>query len=620
MLVDAGRGGAGTGARAALARTARHVMLLASSLLALLLTAPRVLAQDGTGGARVSADGSSQGGVAPAATATPSTPSAEVTASAMPSATADASASASAPATEASSAAPPVPASSGSSASAAPTARASDSAGAAGATPEPPAGDHGGGHGAGAEAEESPFVAVKTILGLFALLALAYLGGHPRIRALERRVGVSQVITAGFPFLALGLLASLPSVEILTPSTIQRIEPLLHFGLGWLGFILGFRLDVRLLGMPRAVAAVVAVRTGICLAAIGGGAALVFFTLGGFRIASFSDPLFLRDALILGAAGVVTGQSAPALVRQIGGDAAAEARVRSIVKAEELAAMVGLVFLGAYFRPPDGWQLPATGWLLLTVGLGAVSGLLVYAIMLVDTTARAEYVVLAVGAVDFAAGIAGKLDLSPLVVCFVAGILVQNFPGPYKERLTGTLRTLERPTYLAFLLVVGALWRPRDWHGWLLAAVFIVTRLAGKFLGTTVTRARTLGIGHAERSVLVVSPMGAVAIAIGRHRRRRWGRGERDPRAARHATALRPADARRGGADARDEHAAGAPFRARVGGARGEPGRHAARRERHAGEPGRRDRHAGGHGPRRRAGSPGPAARQGPRGGVTCRS
>ncbi|MBI4953295.1 MAG: hypothetical protein HY908_14785, partial [Myxococcales bacterium] len=400
----------------------------------------------------------------------------------------------------------------------------------AGPAAAPAGGEGGGAHASAAEGPrgdgahapaargrgESSWVAVKTILGLLALLALAYVGAHPKVRKLERTLAVSLVIVAGFPFVALGLVASSPGVGILTPETVRLLEPLVRFGLGWIGFIVGFRLDVRLLGMPREVAAVVAVRTGISLAAIVGAAALLLFSLGGFNFSSFADPVFLRDALILGAAGVVTGQSAPYLVGQAGGDRAAQTRVRAIMRAEELAAIVGLVFLSAYFRPEAGatWQLPRTAWLLLSIGLGAVSGLLVYAIMLVKTSSPAEYVVLTVGAVGFAAGIAGKLELSAVVVCFVAGVLVQNFPGPYKERLANTLRTLERPIYLSFLLLVGALWQPREWQGWVLMPVFVAARLLGKLVGTGLGRARKLGLGAVERRVLVVSPMGALAIAI----------------------------------------------------------------------------------------------------------
>ena len=61
------------------------------------------------------------------------------------------------------------------------------------------------------------------------------------------------MITAGFPFVALGMIASLPSVGILSGAVLDKLRPVLHFGLGWLGFIIGAQLDIRVLDrVPRA--------------------------------------------------------------------------------------------------------------------------------------------------------------------------------------------------------------------------------------------------------------------------------------------------------------------------------------------------------------------------------
>ncbi|MEO6771581.1 MAG: hypothetical protein ABI467_00980, partial [Kofleriaceae bacterium] len=53
----------------------------------------------------------------------------------------------------------------------------------------------------------SSLFAIKVIGGLVALLVLAYLGGNRRVVRFQERLGISGVITAGFPFVALGALA-----------------------------------------------------------------------------------------------------------------------------------------------------------------------------------------------------------------------------------------------------------------------------------------------------------------------------------------------------------------------------------------------------------------------------
>src|SRR6185503_14790788 len=79
------------------------------------------------------------------------------------------------------------------------------------------------------------------------LFVIAYVGGHRRVVKLQERLGVSGIIAAGFPFVALGVIARQPAIGILTGDVLERLQPILHFGLGWLGFIIGAQLDIRLL-------------------------------------------------------------------------------------------------------------------------------------------------------------------------------------------------------------------------------------------------------------------------------------------------------------------------------------------------------------------------------------
>ncbi|HET9988861.1 MAG TPA: hypothetical protein VFQ65_10075, partial [Kofleriaceae bacterium] len=77
----------------------------------------------------------------------------------------------------------------------------------------------------------SSLFAIKVIGGLVALLVLAYLGGNRRVVRFQEQLGITGVITAGFPFVALGALASLPQVGILNHEVLAKLRPILHFGL-----------------------------------------------------------------------------------------------------------------------------------------------------------------------------------------------------------------------------------------------------------------------------------------------------------------------------------------------------------------------------------------------------
>jgi hypothetical protein len=126
-----------------------------------------------------------------------------------------------------------------------------------------------------------------------------------------------------------------------------------------------------------------------------------------------------------------------------------------------------------------------------------------------------EFVVVTLGSISFAAGAAGYLRMSPVVVAFVAALFLANFPGTYKERLGATLRRLERPIYLLSLVTIGALWQVDDWQGWLLMPVFMALRFIGKALATYLAdRQGVLALEPQERDGLSIAPIGPLAIAI----------------------------------------------------------------------------------------------------------
>jgi hypothetical protein len=363
---------------------------------------------------------------------------------------------------------------------------------------------------------ERPEVVIKSILGLLVLLTLAYLGGHPAVVGWEERLGVSQLITAGFPFVILGMLARAPSVGILTDSVLAEISPLLRLGLGWIGLVVGFRFDTRLFqGLPPGTARLVALFTALPFACVVGASGLVLYVLpSDFPVGSFQDPVFIRDALILGTAGAMTARTATRLIQS--GDSASLGVVSRTIRLEELAGIIGLAIVAAFFRPQGAnvtWQIPGTAWLLLTLGLGAATGLLVYAI-LQRRSAGADFLVLTLGSISFAAGAAAYLLLSSVVVAFIAGVLLANFPGAYHDRLREILLRVERPVYLLSLVIVGALWQVDDWRGWLLMPIFAGMRLAGKAAAAKLARPSGLELGAEERDALSLSPIGALSIAI----------------------------------------------------------------------------------------------------------
>ncbi len=324
-------------------------------------------------------------------------------------------------------------------------------------------------------------ILIKTVLGLVLLMALFWAASHPKIQRFQEWLGVRQAITAGFAFVALGLLASHPSVGILSGKVLYDLAPLIHFALGWLGLIIGFQFDVRVLDrLPRGTAFQVALFTLAPFVSVGAVGAVLMLLYG----RPWTDATFLRDALVLATAGAIfasgSGDRPQPRDRLVGEESDERHRLGQL---DEIAAIAGLAVLGSFFRPRwvgFQWNLPGSVWLMITLGVGVFTGLLAFAV-LSGGRRGAQFAALVVGSVAFASGVAGYLMLPPIVVCFIAGAMLVNMPGDHRRRLWDVLTRFERPLYYLFLTLAGALWDVTDWRGWLLVPAFMLSRAMAYF-------------------------------------------------------------------------------------------------------------------------------------------
>ena len=329
--------------------------------------------------------------------------------------------------------------------------------------------------------KNNTWFAIKVIGGLCALMALAYIGGHRKIVRLQERLGIGGVITAGFPFVALGALASHPDIGILNTDVINRLRPILHFGLGWLGFIIGAQLDIRVLDrVPKGTAYLILVEAlgPFGITAAGCGALMIAFGM------DIQDPATWRDMILLGTAAAMT---APRKFRGFANRTWHEGRGVDVLlgQLDEMVGVIGLLFITAYFRDDAAlgtWQLPDTAWVFVSLGLGVAIGVLIFAMIRVPTS-NVEFLAIVLGSIAFASGLAGYLRLSPIAICFIAGVLVTNFPNDQRQSVFKILHHLERPVHLLFLMVAGALWDVTDWRGWALIPLFVAGRVMGKWSG-----------------------------------------------------------------------------------------------------------------------------------------
>jgi hypothetical protein len=359
----------------------------------------------------------------------------------------------------------------------------------------------------------SPDRVARVATGLVAALALAVLAAHPRVKALERRLGVTVLLSAGLPFLVLGALFRLDRVGVLTSDVLADLQPAFEFGLGWIGFVVGMRFDLRRLDLPRELGSVVALNSLLPMAATAIACTLAFSAID---LHAFWQPGFVRDALVLAACAAPSARvSVQFLAGRIGPKAAVAADQITVI--DDVAAIALLGLAACLFRPDAGatrWTLPSSAWVLVSLGLGGILGIVSY-VLIRGAQGPTEELALLLGAVALSAGMAGYLALSAPVVCAVAGALLANLPLRDAEGFRKILGDVERPLYLFFLLVVGASWRPGEWQGWVVAPVFVVARTGGKLLAARLAaRVRKGGLPARGLAAALMpqSPISIVAI------------------------------------------------------------------------------------------------------------
>lgn len=319
----------------------------------------------------------------------------------------------------------------------------------------------------------------RVVIAVSAAMTLAVLGAHPRVIRWERRFGLTVLATSGFPFLLLGVFFR--ELGVLTADVLRDLRPLFEFGLGWVGLTIGTQLDLRRFDrLPPSAAPVIALASllPIVFAAIA-----CSFTLA--WLGAVPGKGLIRDGLILMACAAV---SAPAnLELLLGRWKESMQLVLAVTRIDQLAALAILAVVAIMFRPDRTvtlWHLPRSGWFLMTLGLGAVLGILVY--ILVRNARENERLALLLGGVALSAGMAGYLALAVPVVCAIAGAVLTNFPMREREPILRTLRDVERPLYFLFLFILGASWRPDEWEGWLLGLVFAASRTYGKIVAVRI--------------------------------------------------------------------------------------------------------------------------------------
>ncbi len=345
------------------------------------------------------------------------------------------------------------------------------------------------------------------------VILVALVGARVSFSTEGTPLGPRLLLRTGTPFVAVGFALGPSGLGLLTPEWMEAFTPLLAVGLGWVGFQFGLQLDHDSLGRFP-------LRHHLFALAQGALTLLVFLGVGLAltSVAGLEGPVPL---LLLLAAGCTAAVTTPAGIALVSSTFQVRGPVRDLLLfVGSIDALVGIVALQltyALFRPDTvimGLGPPSQLVFVATaLGVGIVCGIVL--LWLTRSRPAAEELVLyLLGACTFAAGLALQWDLSPLFVAMTMGILVANFSRS-RIRMQVVLSRWEKPVYVTFLLLAGALLRIPTWLVLPITLGYVGLRFLAK-VGSAALLVRPLGLDERipSRVGLGLIPQGGISIAM----------------------------------------------------------------------------------------------------------
>lgn len=353
---------------------------------------------------------------------------------------------------------------------------------------------------------------METLFPTLVLILLALLGARISFSTERSGLGPRLLFRTGAHFVLVGFALGPSGLGLLTSDATEQLSPLLALGLGWVGFHFGLQLDRRTLQQFPASHHLFAL----------GEAALAFLIFAGVgfaiaRAAGVEDTVLLLLTLSAACTAAVT---TPAGIAMVSASLGAKGSVRNLLlfvgSVDALIGITALQVTYALYRPGFAEGPAALSQLLfvaLALGLGVVCGI-VFLWLTRSRLAPEELVLFLLGTCAFASGVALQWDLSPLFVSVIMGAVVANFSRS-TERVQHLLARWEKPVYVVFLLIAGALIEIPHWLVFPIAIGYAALRFMAKWAGAGAVAGVVRFSFDVPRGVgLGLIPQGGIPIAM----------------------------------------------------------------------------------------------------------
>ncbi len=349
------------------------------------------------------------------------------------------------------------------------------------------------------------------ILILLAIVGVAYLVTHLALERIAKRYG----FVTGVEYIVLGAILG-PVLGVLDADTVSALTPAVVLGTGSLGLLAGLHVDLDAFGELQIRALKSALPTALItlVSVVGVTTAILYWVWTPAGVARVM-PLVLCMGTIAMVADTSPLRAMAAFLGAQGTAADFGVHVARFCSSLAIVAF-GLIFCFYNTTAVPFDVAPSLVWLVwfaIHLLLGGVLGL-IFATFLRRDFSDDKIITVIIGMVIFTSGFAYYLQLSPIFVNFILGVVLINI-GRHADHVESRLMAIRRPLYIVLFFFAGAAWTLHAplW-GYALVLGYLVLRRVGRLLGgVAATRALSIRSYGAGLSRALLAP-GALSVAM----------------------------------------------------------------------------------------------------------
>lgn len=317
---------------------------------------------------------------------------------------------------------------------------------------------------------------MKAFFAFGLLILIAFLGSRFLFKKKSFLNPINYFALSGLIYIFLGLLLGGHGLDVLSPQVLKGLSPLISFGLGWIGFLFGFQLELKYLRrFPQKFISLSFFQFVFVFSIV---ALSLFLAL---RLLFSYQPSLLLYAMAVGW-GLLGSLNSPSFLNFASSMIPKKGNyyylARFLVSVSGFWAITGLALVSSFWHFPFLEQNPSKNGLILLFSLMIFSLLLGYLFyfLTIKKTSEQDLFVFLLSLVFFASGAAFYFNLPPLCVCMIMGITFSNMTK-IQEKIYPLLFSTEKPFYIIFLILIGALWDLRfDYKIALLVGLLLILR------------------------------------------------------------------------------------------------------------------------------------------------